>query len=201
MRLEQLHPDVFLIHEALTPERARELITFAEGLGFEPAPVTTAHGPRMIPQVRDNTRVMRDDPELAQALFASLRPLFPERWERVQESACVGLNERLRFYRYARGERFKMHRDGRFERGDGEHSKLTILFYLNEDFEGGHTRILTAQGELDVHPCLGSALCFKHELRHEGEPVLEGLKYVLRSDVMYSAAARGGSRERHSIST
>jgi prolyl 4-hydroxylase len=29
------------------------------------------------------------------------------------------------------------------------------------------------------------ALIFRHEFLHEGRPVLEGIKYVLRTDVMY----------------
>jgi hypothetical protein len=32
------------------------------------------------------------------------------------------------------------------------------------------------------------ALCFVHELAHEGATVIRGRKYVLRSDVMYSPA-------------
>lgn len=189
MRLELLHPDVFSIHDALDAERCRALVSFAEESGFEPAPVTTAQGPRMLTQVRDNTRVMLDDRALATELFSLWKPLLPEHWLHPEGWTCIGLNERLRFYRYARGQRFKMHRDGRFERDNGERSKLTLLLYLNDDLQGGHTRVLTAQGEFDIAPRQGSALCFKHELRHEGAPILEGLKYVLRTDIMYAAEA------------
>ena len=33
----------------------------------------------------------------------------------------------------------------------------------------------------------GMALVFEHYLRHQGAPVSEGSKYVLRSDVMFRA--------------
>jgi hypothetical protein len=32
---------------------------------------------------------------------------------------------------------------------------------------------------------MGTTLCFIHEQKHEGSPVTEGTKYVIRSDVMY----------------
>lgn len=186
MHLEQLHPNLFLLHQALPAERCQSLIERAEATGFELAPVTTAFGPRMIPQVRDNTRVMEDDPTLASELFELFSPHFPAHWLELEGGAtCVGFNERLRYYRYTSGQRFKMHRDGRFERANKEVSKLTVLAYLNEDFRGGSTRVITSAGEFDIVPSRGSVLCFKHELRHEGTPIVEGTKYVLRTDAMY----------------
>lgn len=71
---------------------------------------------------------------------------------------------------------------------NGEQSQLTALFYLNEEFKGGSTRILDQPtGSLiqDIHPITGSCLVFKHRTYHEGASVNEGIKYVLRSDVMY----------------
>jgi prolyl 4-hydroxylase len=45
-----------------------------------------------------------------------------------------------------------------------------------------------------VTPEAGLALIFDHDLLHEGAAVLEGQKYVLRSDVMYGlpGSGRGG---------
>jgi hypothetical protein len=34
------------------------------------------------------------------------------------------------------------------------------------------------------------ALIFRHECLHEGRPVLDGTKYVLRTDVMYDRIGR-----------
>lgn len=39
---------------------------------------------------------------------------------------------------------------------------------------------------IDVVPKEGMALLFLHQLRHTGAEVHSGVKYVLRSDVMYS---------------
>ena len=58
---------------------------------------------------------------------------------------------------------------------------LTFMVYLNDEFEGGETTI----EKLDVQPEKGLALLFFHHVRHKGQPVVRGRKYVLRTDVMY----------------
>ena len=47
--------------------------------------------------------------------------------------------------------------------------------------------------EVSVVPRAGRAFLFNHHLLHEGARVTKGLKYVLRSDLMYrrDAATRG----------
>ncbi|BAB77096.1 hypothetical protein ACN23B_28710 (plasmid) [Anabaena sp. FACHB-709] len=39
-------------------------------------------------------------------------------------------------------------------------------------------------------PVTGMALCFVHDVVHEGVAVVQGRKYVLRSDVMYRQQSR-----------
>ena len=39
--------------------------------------------------------------------------------------------------------------------------------------------------EHEIIPKKGTALVFRHELKHEGQKVLSGTKYVLRSDIMH----------------
>jgi hypothetical protein len=53
---------------------------------------------------------------------------------------------------------------------------------------GGETRF----ENVSVAPAPGLALVFDHYLMHEGAPVIEGQKYVLRTDVMYSAESGHG---------
>ena len=55
------------------------------------------------------------------------------------------------------------------------------MIYLNDNFEGGATSF----DDTIIKPKKGAALCFIHEQKHEGSPVITGIKYVLRSDVMY----------------
>ena len=55
------------------------------------------------------------------------------------------------------------------------------MIYLNHAYEGAATRFES----LAVEGRRGMALVFEHGLIHEGGEVSKGLKYVLRSDVMY----------------
>lgn len=138
----------------------------------------THSGYKSMPYVRNNERVFLDDTELAKQFcnkldYSSL-PIIggckPDR-----------LSPQFRFYKYTPGQRFKMHKDGRLKEDDLE-SRLSFLIYLNDSFEGGNTLF---RG-FSINPAVGKVLMCIHETWHEGEKLIEGTKYVLRTDVMYS---------------
>lgn len=179
--------DIFTVPELLTADECRHLIRHTEALGYEPAPITTVSGPRYVPSIRDNERVMVDDFDRAGELWRKAREHVPQS---LAGWTAIGLNERLRFYRYENDQQFDWHRDGHYERDNGERSFLTFMVYLNDDFTGGETAFVDNRDEpefadLEIRPARGLALFFAHPLLHKGNPVLEGRKYVLRSDVMY----------------
>jgi len=107
----------------------------------------------------------------------------------------VRVNERMRFLRYGPGNYFKSHRDGAYTTPSGDQrSFYTLHLYLNDsigsggDLKGGatafHSPDLTRR--LDVDPKMGRVLIFQHaQLKHSGEEVQEGIKYTMRSDLMY----------------
>jgi hypothetical protein len=163
---------------------------------------------------------------------------FPESIKDDTKYQVVGLNKRWRVYRYDAGgeEKFAPHIDAGFPPStlskDGttliwdalsnqEHqdsmiytndtvSRLTVLMYLNDDFEGGHTKfyspMIHSKGQFEViasiQPKTGSILLFPQAVGeeaveyarqywplHEGSPVFKGRpKYVIRSDVLFSKA-------------
>lgn len=135
------------------------------------------------PLYRDQDRVIRDDPGLAEQLFERLRPVLPEHIGGLRLS---GLNDRLRLYRYAPGQRFAPHMDHWYQPSARAITLLTVLVYLNDGFEGGATRF-AEQLDAVVVPAAGQAALFQHKVRHEGEPVRSGTKYALRTDVLYEA--------------
>lgn len=176
--LDAVTERIWTIDGFLTPDECREWVAFAEEVGFEDAPITTSAGPVMAPDVRNNTRVMVDDVERADDLWQRIEPFVPRRSSFPEP---IGLNERLRFYRYDPGQAFRWHFDGAYRRPNGERSHLTFMVYLNDDFEGGDTRF----EETVVEPRTGRALLFVHRQLHEGAEITSGRKYVLRTDVMY----------------
>lgn len=164
------------------PEECEHWIARAEAAGPELATVNLADGVRVDESLRNNTRVILDDQEAADALFGRVRQHVPES---LHEGAwrVSGVNERFRIYRYEPGQRFRLHHDGCFARSDRQRSFLTFMIYLSTPERGGATSFPTL--DLEVAARRGDALFFQHLLAHEGCEVLAGRKYVLRSDVMY----------------
>jgi predicted 2-oxoglutarate/Fe(II)-dependent dioxygenase YbiX len=123
---------------------------------------------------------MFDDPAFAALLFDRVAAHVPPQLCGMKP---VGANERFRCYRYDVDQRFAPHYDGAFIRNEDERSLLTFMVYLNDGFGGGATKF--HDFDVDVTPKAGMALLFQHFLLHEGCFVTRGVKYALRSDVMY----------------
>lgn len=180
---ETIMAGVYTIPEVLTPEECDACIAETDAGGYAAAPITTVNGPELMPDVRNNSRYMVDDPDRAARLWTRVSASVPPMFRGCQ---AVGLNERFRFYRYDVGEYFAPHLDGYFERDNGQRSQLTFMIYLNDNYEGGETAFRYSR----IKPQRGMALVFNHELLHEGAPVKKGRKYVLRSDVMFNLPGR-----------
>lgn len=175
--------EIFTIPDLFTEQECAQWIALSESIGFEPAPINTSSGPQRYADIRNNYRVLLDDEPRASELWQRIAaevPVVVERWK------AVGLNERMRFYRYDVGQKFNWHADGCVRRSNGEQSFLTFMVYLNDNFTGGET---VFRGGVRITPTRGMALLFCHWQKHMGDEVRDGRKYVLRSDVMYSNAA------------
>ena len=177
---------VIVIHDFLSGEECAALIQRSESLRYEPGTVADV----VIEEVRNNERVIVDDVSLATDFFRRAEPSLPAV---IDGHGLVGFNERWRFYRYGPGQTFKPHRDGSFMRiKSWEESQMTFMIYLNDGMVGGETRFFFGMEQafrqrpyLSVQPKRGMALAFIHSIWHEGAMVQSGLKYVLRTDVMY----------------
>lgn len=181
--LDLTQPLLWTVPAVLTAAECARCIARIEALGPTPAPISTSRGPVLLPRARSNSRVILDDRRLAAELFDRLVPHLPPQLLRMR---VVGVNERFRFYRYQPGQHFALHQDGSFARNAEERSLLTLLIYLNQsgqDFTGGETAF-PEQGRC-IRPQTGQALLFQHRLLHEGCAVKSGVKYALRSDIMY----------------
>ena len=177
-------PFVAFIEDALSPELCDRLVQRIEAHSPAVAPINVAGGPVLDEKTRNNDRVMFDDVALAAELFARTRTALPST---LDGGTLVGYNERFRGYRYRRGQRFAPHFDGAYHRPatakGREGSQITVLFYLNEGFQGGETKILDY--DVVIVPKKGSVLLFEHPILHEGCAIESGVKYVLRTDAMY----------------
>ncbi|WP_028101373.1 prolyl hydroxylase family protein [Pseudoduganella violaceinigra] len=178
MKVEQLGLGIFTVDRFLSETECQHYIGMGEQMGYRPSEVNLPAGSVRREDIRNNDRVIVDNPRLAEFLFQRAMPVLPPD---IGQWRLHGLNERFRFYRYGPGEYFKWHKDGSFEKSGDEVSLLTFLIYLNADFEGGDTQFRWDT----VRPQEGRLLVFPHKQSHQGAEIIAGTKYVLRSDVMY----------------
>lgn len=188
-----------VIDNVFSEEECKELISRSETVGYSEALV--GYDQVRVVEQRNNWRCMIDDPEFADVIFQRIKDYIPPEWLGKKVSR---LNERLRFLKYNPGEYFKPHNDGKFLKYDkSEISYITVQVYLNDVTygHGGETTFTTeklsygiyakskqtnAVKRFSVPPVTGRVLIFEHDLPHEGSKLLEGYKYAIRTDVMYT---------------
>lgn len=125
--------------------------------------------------------------------------------EWIQDS----INKCFRYNQYiAPSIGFKPHRDATFIENENVRSIMSIIIYLNDDFSGGDTVFYDTLGvrnkedlvedemrngyveRFRYKPKKGSVLIFNHNMIHEGEKILTGIKYVIRSDIIFKRISK-----------
>ncbi|KAH6840729.1 hypothetical protein B0I37DRAFT_384962 [Chaetomium sp. MPI-CAGE-AT-0009] len=111
----------------------------------------------------------------------------------------------MRFLRYGKGGFFRPHCDAPYaDTSDPERTIRTIFtihLYLNDskaevegaELVGGATTFFSndEKRRIDVNPKAGRVLIFQHRrLLHSGDDVLAGIKYTMRTDIMYELKRR-----------
>ena len=113
----------------------------------------------------------------------------------------------MRFVKYDAGEEFRPHQDDVDYAVDGHRhrlcrSGLTLVLYLNDNFEGGGLqflqppRVVVEQGSkpqtvydptaAPLPPARGRALLFPQHLYHTATSLAAGSKYVVQTSIMYA---------------
>lgn len=198
-------PGTFQLLNVLTGDECDQFVHITDELGYHlDAPVSLPHS------VRHNTNLnWIVDGSIDGPIWSRCAPLIPEQ---VMGQSALGLNARFRFYRYAGGDYFKPHTDGAWPGSrviDGKlvhdaygdrNSQMSCLLFLSDGYTGGRTffyvRSAKDPGETDIIAVAtpkGAALCFPHGFHplhclHAGEPVGEGVKYIIRTDVLFGAS-------------
>lgn len=176
-----------LVPHVFSRAECDELIRATEARGYVPATMRTLDDDAvMMPHVRDNHRVVWKDEARAAVVWERLKAFVPAT---LRGQAAVGCNSMIRFYRYDAGQSFAKHTDDPpYCSPTGEASMLTCIIYLNEQFEGGATRLCTYtepdDGAVDIIPATGAAFLFEHSLLHSSTPMAQGAgrKYAMRTD-------------------
>lgn len=184
-----------ILHEALTPDECKAVVQATENVGYEDAKTYC-----FMYRSRWNDRFMADDPQLAEFLWERVKEYLPKKVDAFDRTWEVeSLNSRFRFCKYigGQGHYFGPHTDGMYTVDSDHKSLFTCMFYLNgkEEFKGGLTNFInhrTRQLNYSIQPAPGLCAIFRQvDMRtyHEGTQVTSGLKYIMRTDVMYRAVS------------
>jgi hypothetical protein len=173
-----------------------------------------------LPEERQGNRLLTKNPLLADILFQRIQqhisPLLllssnitpcgfgtDGTWVMKQINSCFRFNQYI-----APSIGFTPHRDATFIENEDIRSILSILIYLNDDFDGGDTVFYNTLGERQKYdlvedemkkgfveryryrPKKGSVLIFNHNMIHEGTSISHGIKYVIRSDIVFQRTNR-----------
>jgi hypothetical protein len=199
----------FTIKELLTEVETSELVKKAEVSGF--ASIEWEYHKTY----RDCTRVILRDEGLADKLWKRLLPhlcvddlaVRPFGYGADGFWVPKGVNPLFRITKYTPGGHFSVHRDGGFVVTDDFRSIYTLMIYLQKPYQGGDTKFFDSSHDVPlsltrqmpprvpvatVAPEEGTALLFTHDVAHEGAEVLQGDKYVLRTDLLFERTLRLG---------
>ena len=196
-------PGATLLTGLLAPAECASILHVTRAMGFAADHPTSKPAPTGIGAIE-----WVADAALLEALWVRAAPHVPAG---PRGAPAVGINAHWRLFAYSEGAVYRPHIDGSwpgagvgpdgsyvYDLRDGRRSRHTFLIYLNEGFDGGATTFFmpSAGGGMDawgVAPQVGAALCFPQanvcSLLHEGSPVTRGVKYVIRTDVMYDLGA------------
>ncbi|CDZ96296.1 Prolyl 4-hydroxylase, alpha subunit [Phaffia rhodozyma] len=205
LKVETLLEDqVVLVHDVFNQQEVKDFIRFFETLQMTHSPPAKRGEAQ-----RTNDRFSTISPEFAAHLYESTGLIdivhdWPARPSNLKNSGSSmkarGLLENIRVYSYTEGQYFASHYDEsqRSQLNPMLHTEWTLLIYLSAPTTpliGGETifhlpgnRNSNGKKTLSVNPVSGSAMLHRHGkdcLLHEGSVVKSGVKWVLRSDILF----------------
>jgi len=203
--------DAYILYNVLTIEECNSLISQSEGMEWESLdwkyPIPFRKNDRIMGKNINVAELIwkRVEPILAdisvtvnkgEHKLGSPRGLWKP----------IGLNPKWRICKYTPGGMFGPHYDGCYVVEENIRSLFTFMLYLNSGYSGGNTQFLydemkgnytpgTEDKQVEttvkqviatVNPQPGMAIVFLQNMLHEGNPLENGVKYIMRTDIMFN---------------
>lgn len=188
----------FVLHNVLTELECKNLIDQGEAHGF----LDLA---QHVQVYRNNKRIINFNEKLKEILWKRISNYIEDEIEIKDGYPSTILTTyytngtwqkdhlyyNFRICKYNPTNFFKKHVDNGSHPDEKNHRSLkTCMVYLNSDFEGGETTFYfngkhDEQNVYSLKAGMGSCLIFNQNILHEGMPVISGLKYFIRTDILY----------------
>jgi prolyl 4-hydroxylase len=188
--------NLYIIDNFLSDEECDKLVNLAEETGFKAATVNIGGGMgKLMKDIRDCDRCMIDDFKAAEIILSRIRDILPK----INEGGILScVNQRFRILKYSESGKFETHIDGLFPRDMDDYSErsvFTLHIYLSDsNGNGGETIFYDNTGSLfekgsESFACIPKkgrlAIFRQNDFAHCGSEVFSGLKYTVRTDIMY----------------
>jgi hypothetical protein len=169
---------VNIIEDVFTIEECQKLIEISEKKGY-------TYETSFLDK-RKSKRSIIDNDMFSERLFNIIYKYLPLTYNNKN---IKYINPRFRFLKYDIGDYFTRHRDGNYVDAEGNQSLITILIYLNNDYEGGYTTFFSDPDDYNgyiIVPKPGMICLMDQEIGHEVNSLISGNKYVIRTEIMYN---------------
>ena len=211
---------IITIDNILSREECQKIISACEEKGWnKSAPSGGGHGRTGREDPRTNSFCVLFDEKIANSIWEKvknhLEPDLAFLGENVYFNSITKgaewkpsfVYEKLRIYKYNPGDAFPEHIDYKVKRNredSVQQSFMSLLVYLNDDFENGetgywpnhsgiHCRFLRdvekqhfkKDHQILIKPKLGMCVVQDQNILHEGLPPAKGIKYLLRTDIIH----------------
>ncbi|PRP74384.1 hypothetical protein PROFUN_10282 [Planoprotostelium fungivorum] len=151
---------VFVLDNFFTADECQKHLETGEECGFKPATMKVDDKNKVtsdaaLQKVRNNERALIESQPLADNLWDRLKPFLKNDFAQTPDGfRAVSVSRKFSYYRYTEGQKFGRHLDGydygsmRYDGQEAQYrSKLTLMVYLSDDFEGGKTQVFAPTGK------------------------------------------------------
>lgn len=129
-------------------------------------------------------------PEWTTMMFNRLQTMLPDKYTDRQgkEWSFVRACKYIMYAQVGQDQSFMIHTDTgcEYDEATNEYSKFTVLTYLNDEFDGGNTVFYDNNytETCRIVPKRGTTLVFDIDVFHAGEPVLQGEKLWIGTEIV-----------------
>lgn len=187
------------IDNVFSEKECNDLINVIEKLGFTKASLfTDVDGKEHYhTDVRNSMRRIIDCHDFAKLIEKRIYKYIPKTYNNLEYHS---INHRFRFLKYEKGGFFDRHKDNNYKNKESI-SLITILIYLNEDYKGGYTTFFSGVDDKEgftLKPKTGMISLMDQEIGHCVPELTKGIKYVIRTELMYCGKPQIPSYEKGS---
>ena len=160
------------LKDVLSKQQCLGFIDWAESLNFED------NSSKPLRERGNDALIIFEDQKLSDKIWEKVSHRLPSE---NNFGKANGLNDYFRLYRFLPGMTEQLPERAKYVRSPNETAVFTLIIFLNSKFEAAE---IITEGQ-KIIPETGMSLIFDNSEAHSFLPLTKGIKYELRTDVVY----------------